>query len=436
MNKRLIILIIVLVILIVGAGAWWWFSRQERGPSPSAPIPEPNQTFPVSPPLSGLPAPGPAPEIEAGNTSSPTAPAGGQAAPARQSKRLTSLSDRAVADAIIIPAATATESDHLIFVEQDTGAVVEMTLADQENQEKKILGRIAAGPVGKTYLAPGRKNLSIWFSKIVNQGESYFRATLPFSSTTTNFGPPEIVPELLPGEISAIATAPDGKQFFTLEQVGGESLGQVLNLETNKKLLIFQSKFNQWSAAWPAKNLIALTTKPASRAPGYLYFLNLPTGRLEKIIGGLNGLTALASPDGQRVLYSRSAGRGLELGLYDRMKNESRVLTVATLPEKCAWAADSGLAYCAAPRSLPPADYPDDWLRGEIFFDDLLWQIDGATGASRLIWADEPGLGDVINLLPGSNNRQFVFTDRTNGRLYLIPGSTLELVDGPPIHDQ
>lgn len=309
-------------------------------------------------------------------------------------------------------------SDRVLFLERATGLIVEMDLADRARRELARLPLRA--PLAEAILTLDSQKLSVWFSAIAAGGQkNYFSGGLVLA-TSSNLTVPEIEFAPLGGAAQNIALAPGRDRLFTLEQVGEETIGQVLDLKTKKRRLVFNSRANQWLAHWPEKNLIALTNKPASQAPGYLYLLNLRNDELQKILGGINGLTALVSPNGQKILYSRSSNRRLELGLYDRLRNENMTLAIATLPEKCVWTSDSSTVYCATPRSLPAATYPDDWLAGEIIFDDGLWQINVGSGASRLIWADEPGLGDAINLLAAAGGKKFIFTDRLTNRLFLI----------------
>ena len=403
MNKRTLILLLILITLIVGAAIWWWLAPPLAEPTP-API-DPGQAFPVSPPL---------PPPAAGTTSLPSLPppAHGSNPLPRGSSRLITLSERAVAGAAII-------SDRVLFLERDTGLIVEMDLADRARRE---LARLPIrAPIAEAILTLDAQKLSVWFSVITSGKKNYFSAALKFTATATpNLTLPEIESEPFGGAVQDIVLDPGRDRLFILERVGEETIGKVFDLKTQKSRLVFSSRANQWLAAWPEKNLIALTSKPAAEAAGYLYLLNLRNDDWQKILGGVNGLTTLVSPSGQKILYGRSGGRGLELGLYDRIRNETITLAVSTLPEKCVWSSDASTIYCAAPRSLPAAVYPNDWLAGEAVFDDLLWHINAATGVSRLIWADEPGLGDVINLLVAEGGKKFVFTDRLTNRLFLI----------------
>ncbi|MBI2100646.1 MAG: hypothetical protein HYT47_01335 [Candidatus Vogelbacteria bacterium] len=411
MTKRLIILIVILIVLLAGVGIWWWVAS--RAAPPAAPPVDLSQAFPVSPPRPPAPVTGTTSITSLATTPIPETPS-------YRSNRLITLSERAVAGVTIIPAATSTESDRVLFLERETGLIVEMALAERARRELARLPLRA--PLAETILTLDSQKLSVWFSTIASTGQkNYFSGAVNLDSgATDSLTLPEIESAPLGDAVQNLTLAPGRDRLFTLERVGQETIGKVLDLKIKKSQLVFNSRANQWLVHWPEKNLIALTSKPTAEAPGYLYLLNLRNADWQKIFGGVNGLATLVSPDGQKILYSRSNGRGLELGLYDRLKNESRTLAIATLPEKCVWAGDAATIYCAVPRSLPRATYPDDWLAGEIIFDDLLWQINVESGVSRLSWADEPGLGDVINLLTVRGGEKFIFIDRLTSRLFLI----------------
>jgi len=415
MNKWSIALILILFVLLIGGGLWWWLTQTTGTSSPNAPT-DPSQVFPV-PPRVTAPPPIPAPSKTDDSVGIINRPTPG----------LISLSERAVAGAII------TSSSSVLFLERETGLVVEMNLANRERKEiaRVALGPAIGGPIREAILAPQSAKFSVWFSAGAGAEKNYFRGGLTAASTSNNFSLPEIELELIEGKISTLIVSPAADQIFTLEQVGEETIGKVLNLKTNQSRLVFESKINAWLAAWPEKNLISLTIKPTNQGAGAAYLLNLRNDRLERIIGGINGLLTLISPDGQKILYSRGGASGLELGLYDRQKNMNRILTISTLPEKCVWSPDSSMVYCASPRILPPAVYPDDWLAGEIIFDDWLWEINATTGLNRLVWSAETGLGDAIKLQIADQGK-VVFTDRLTDRLYLIDSTVNEVGESTP----
>lgn len=187
----------------------------------------------------------------------------------------------------------------------------------------------------------------------------------------------------------AIAVSPatgktSANQVFTLVSDGnGGSAGFVSNFDGSKKTQIFDTPLTQLNVQWPTANIIALTTKGTASEPGFLYFVNPTTGTFTKIIGGLNGLSALVNPDGTEVLYSRAnqAGNGIITSVYNLTTGTSQNLPFDTLAEKCVWSTlQTTDLYCAIPENIPSASYPDAWYQGTMSFDDSIWEIDTITG--------------------------------------------------------
>ena len=195
--------------------------------------------------------------------------------------------------------------------------------------------------------------------------------------------PTEIKRSFLPKDTKDVSMSPGAESVLYLFNVGENIIGTTLNLSNNKKVQVFDSPFTEWLSLWPNNKMITLTTKPASGVPGYMYALD-PTGskRLNKILGGIDGLTTLGSPSGKLVLY---ADDGLSLGVYHTDTKVSDSLGIRTLPEKCVWGGGSDAVYCAAPKSVGAGPYPDAWYQGEVSFSDQLWKIDAQSGNATLL---------------------------------------------------
>jgi hypothetical protein len=101
-----------------------------------------------------------------------------------------------------------------------------------------------------------------------------------------------------------------------------------------------------------------------------------------KVIGNINGLTTLTSPDGQLILYSSN---NLFLNTYNTKTGESVAVGLRTLPEKCVWNKTSDVVYCAVPKYISPGNYPDSWYMGEVSFSDEIWRINTQNGSTILI---------------------------------------------------
>lgn len=164
-----------------------------------------------------------------------------------------------------------------------------------------------------------------------------------------------------------------GNILFIADTPGG-SLVSKLDFTTGEIAPLFSSPFSEWLIQEPQGGGTYLITKASREVPGYLYRLIPESDELLNILAGIDGLTALVSPEGDFVLYSKSTESGLELLVYDTKEKTSMKLASATLPEKCVWE-NSQIFYCAVPQTLPPGEYPDDWHQREITFADTIMKF-------------------------------------------------------------
>lgn len=177
--------------------------------------------------------------------------------------------------------------------------------------------------------------------------------------------------------------------FYTTKssdfQAGGGK-GNIFNFSKNTASQVFSSPFSEWLPVYFDGKTVALQTKASQNIPGFLYSITLPNGELQKIIGDINGLTALPDRNLQKILYSESTRGGLKLRIYDRKEKSSIDVTTPTLPEKCVWTIDGAVLYCAIPDYLPAAEYPDTWYQGSVALNDAVWKIDPSSGNTSILF--------------------------------------------------
>ncbi len=224
-------------------------------------------------------------------------------------------------------------------------------------------------------------------------------------------GTNEITGSFLPENISDISVSPDASKIFYLFNIGDNTAGVTYSLETKTKTQVFDSPFIEWLSFWPNNKMITITTKPSFGVPGYMYAINPDNKNFNKILGGINGLTTLASPSGKMILY---ADNNLSLNIFNTETRNSNLLGVKTLPEKCVWGTASDVVYCAVPKFIDRAQYPDSWYQGEVSFSDEIWKIDVITGNTTMILDPisvengEEVDGIKLNLDEGQNYLLFV----------------------------
>lgn len=192
----------------------------------------------------------------------------------------------------------------------------------------------------------------------------------------------EIKGTFLPNNTKDASLSPDTGSVFYLFESGDGMVGTILNLATDKKTQIFDSAFTEWLSFWPTSKMITLTTKPSYLVPGYMYILDINNKNLNQVLGNINGLTTLASPDGKLILYGDN---NLSLNLFHLDTKTTEPVEIRTLPEKCVWNKTGNTLYCAVPKSTGGGQYPDAWYQGEVSFSDQIWKIDTETGNATII---------------------------------------------------
>ncbi len=222
----------------------------------------------------------------------------------------------------------------------------------------------------------------------------------------------------MPADIKNLAVSPKKDRMFYLTITDGEAAGTVMNIPDNgKKSVIFRHPFTEWLLSWPSDNTITLATKPSGKAPGFMYSIGASGGNLTKILGDINGLTGLMSPDGKKVLYSESASGGFSMKMYD-IANGNSDDEPRTLPEKCVWSPENDVFYCAIPVNPPGGLYPDNWYQGLVSFSDVLARIDVKNGSITILVDPKEFAGeeiDAVNLTLSKNEDYLLFINKKDG---------------------
>lgn len=229
----------------------------------------------------------------------------------------------------------------------------------------------------------------------------------------------EMKNSFLPENISDISISPDASKIFYMFEVSDNVMGVTLSLQTGTKIQIFDSPFTEWLSFWPNNKMVTVTTKPSSNIPGFMYAINPERKDFIKILGGINGLTTLASGDGKIVLYSDN---NLSLSVFDTNSKNSELLGVKTLSEKCIWGKNSNVVYCAVPKFIEQGRYPDSWYQGEVSFSDEIWKIDVASGNTSMILdplsLEEGESVDAIKLGLDENEDYLFFINKKDSYLW------------------
>ena len=207
--------------------------------------------------------------------------------------------------------------------------------------------------------------------------------------------------------------------LFTLFPGSTGSVGTISRADGSGQRTLFSSVLSSLTVHPTSGDLFA-TNKPSSSLNGYGFDINRTTGGFSRILGPFPGLSLLPSPDGKNLVYSYTSGGTYYLRLYNVASHTSTALPLATLAEKCVWAAKGQSVYCAVPTNLA-GNLPDDWYQGATVFTDRIWRIDLAERVATLV-LDPNQIGkvnvDAVALTLDPAEDMLIFTDKHSGALY------------------
>ena len=258
--------------------------------------------------------------------------------------------------------------------------------------------------------APGSINLAV----------KTFLASIGHLLKATSTSEAELKGLALPSSVSEIAVSPAEDKVFYLNNLGNDGVeGVVADFGNKNQKKIFELPFGEFNISWPTKDNIVLLTKPSAKAEGYLYFLNQKTGVLTRILGGIKGLTAVVSPDGEKIVFSGIGREGTESKVYNVKNKTVSNLGFAVLADKCAWGRkNKNMIYCAVSAKKPDNNQPDGWYQGVVSFDDGVWSKNISTGESKNILSRFGA--DIMNIFVSSDENYLIFTDKNDGTLWSL----------------
>ena len=293
------------------------------------------------------------------------------------------------------------------YVEKATGHIYEIS---PQGKDRNRLSNTTILKIFETFWSPDANKMVM---RYFNEGVmSNFSAK--FSTSTA-----AIEGIFLPQETIAVVVSPFENKVFYLQQMENTTFGILTDFTNKKKDNIFSLPFSEFNLTWPSKGIIAFATKPSSGADGYLYFLDTKTKEFYKVIGKIKGLTASVSSKANWVIYSRSVNKGFSTFVFNVKDKSSNNFGLTTLPEKCVWSKiNSDVVFCAAPKTFPSVDYPDEWYQGLVSFDDAIWVINVSTGETEILY-DETN-ADVINPFLTADESHFLFTNKKDLTLWSL----------------
>jgi len=224
----------------------------------------------------------------------------------------------------------------------------------------------------------------------------------------------------LRGDISAVAVGSSNTLLYALKDTSS-IVSSTFNGTGIKTLL--NSPFNSWRLVTAGNNLV-IHTKASSNTSGYAYTLNISNGAFKKILGPLNGLAAIPSATGNRILYSYVENSITRLFAKNLGDNSLSEILPVTLAEKCVWSTKNiGTLFCGSPTNGLGFGEPDNWYRGASHFSDRIWLFDTNIDIAQVLVEPKPSLGidiDAIELKLSLNEDYLVFINKTDLSLWAL----------------
>ncbi len=254
-----------------------------------------------------------------------------------------------------------------------------------------------------------------------NPVASSSKPTVASEKALREAGLKDTVGTYLPTDIAEIALSPQGK-LLALSKVDERGSFTLSDASGKGSRVILSHPLYEWQVGLPNESTAVISTKPSGIANGYAYTLNLGSGVLRKITGGIAGLTLLANSDLSRYLGGATPGGDVKLFVVTDSDSEPHLLPISTMPEKCVWSrTEATVAYCAVPMAVLPALYPDDWYKGRVSFVDTIWKIDTSTEETSLV-SDLPVESgqaiDAIKLQLSADDKYLTFINKTDLTLW------------------
>ena len=282
-----------------------------------------------------------------------------------------------------ISASSTKNSSIARFIDRGTGHIYE---SDSETMEIK---KISNTTLPKTYESFWNKNLNAFITRYLkNETDDIvnFYAELKSTGTTTTVTPYEIKGRYLSSNINQIAVSPNRDRVFTWNIENGNGIGYISLFDDKNKIEIVNTPMRQVVLDWPETNTVSITSKASGLSLGYMYFIDIKTNIMKKVISGVKGLTAKANRDLSKIIYTTTKQDKFLTLIYDTKDNTSQEIVFKTISDKCVWSTlRKNELYCAVPIEIATGIYPDDWYRGNSSFIDQIWHLDAITGEVHLL---------------------------------------------------
>lgn len=397
MQRSIIIIAVVLVLAGIGAGVYFFFFKGAGGavvsPTASTTLPIAGQGTPVT-------------------TTTTTSPAVGisTTAPVAVGTRLVKISAGPVVpgEALVYKkplSASSTGEVAVNFIARESGNI--FTYLTGQKTLTRTSNKTVPGIQSATWLP----SASTTYVRYLSGAD--FATINTFALPANGIGG-----FFLPQNLADLAVSPTS--ILTLASGVNGSTASLSRTDGTHATNVFSTPLSALRISFAGKSDYLATTKAAAALPGDAFLVD-SAGHFSRIAGPHNGLVALASPLGKWVLVSYTLGTGIQLQLINMGTGETLPLPVATIADKCVWAADDSAVYCGVPVNPPSASYPDDWYQGAVHFSDRIWKIQVAGRYAQLVldFSKEAKVPlDTESPAIDSANTVLVFVNKNDGSLW------------------
>lgn len=320
-------------------------------------------------------------------------------------------------------------SNKIKFVDRSNGNIYEYNTIKKE-EVQRITNTTIAKVQGSSWSKTGD---SIILKFIDDENNNNFFSGKIGTSTDGEVG--EIKGNLLltKNTIDSLMSPTGDKVFELIKKTDRNgSYGTLSSIVGENKKQVFDSPLFLFNIDWINENIITFATKPSYKDDGFLFFFDIKNNTFNKIIGSLKGLTTNTNKSTDLIAYSNSIKNSLSFDIYDTKTRENKKINIKTLSDKCVWSDNNPKhIYCAVPKIIPSADYPDEWYQGIVSFNDDFWMINTEEGTTKLIYeniADSSGLTlDAFDLKLNSDDKYLAFTNKNDLSLWLLDLSETDI---------
>jgi hypothetical protein len=395
MRRALLIIAILIVLVGIGAVAYLFLFANKSGvmvaPSGSVSLPSSGQGI---------------------DTTSSSTQSTSSAGPTAVSSRLTEITSGPVVPGVLaldVPAADASSSPdtHVLYIERGSGNAY--SYSEHAAQVTRTSNKTVPGLEQAFWLPNG----SAAFVQYLSGTD--FSTVNTYALAADGSGG-----FFLPQDLAGIAVS--STSVLALASGVNGSSASLYTTDGSKSHEAFTTPLSALAVAFAGKGQYLAYTKPAASLAGYAYLVD-GNGVFAAVAGPLNGLVALPSPDGKWALVSYASAAGaMQTELVNIATHEAIPLPVATIADKCSWAADDSAVYCGIPQSPSAAyAYPDDWYQGAVSFSDRIWKIDVAGRFAQLVLDFNKETGktlDAESLATDPAGRILTFVNKSDGSLW------------------